>query len=275
MTSSNHSHHHHRKSSSITSLSAAAARNPEKIQRLQAFDKWKSDQTDLCPNLLISNVFLRSSHRKKGNFVIECISPDGHWMIEKSLKQFSDFQKNLVLAFPVEAGVTGKPNILPKILFVKCPKWLLLKKEIHCWYKIQIERFMRSLLTCSVFVSKSRILEEFIKSDLLNEEEEEVEMNGKKICISAPLMKTQTTLCCQLEELPLKDEKSETLMKIYYNNQLYPVINANSLKDLEETFDFLKGEKHFYIFNSDNNERILLDEKNFDLNNNLLFMEIA
>lgn len=266
--------HHHRKSSSITSLSAIAARNPEKIERLQAFDKWKSDKTDLCPNLLISNVFLRSSHRKQGNFVVECFSPDGHWMIEKSLKNFADFQKNLALAFPVEAGITGKPKILPKILFINCPKWLLLKKEIHCWYKTQIERFMRSLLACSPLISKSRILEEFVKSDLLNEEEKEVEMNGKRINISAPIMENRC-LRCKLEQFTPKIEKTEILMKISFNDKLYPVINVSSLKELEKTFDFLSGNKQFYFLNLNTNERIRLDENNFNLNNHLLVMEIA
>ena len=55
-------HNHHRRNSSVTSLSASAAKNPEKIERLQAFDKWRAEQTDLSPNLFITEIYVHLSH---------------------------------------------------------------------------------------------------------------------------------------------------------------------------------------------------------------------
>ena len=272
-------HNHHRRNSSVTSLSASAAKNPEKIEKLQAFDKWRTEQTDLCPNLVITEVYVHLSHRKRGNFVIECMGPTGHWLIEKSLKEFRQFQNKLEMAFPVEAGATGKPRILPILLFPKCPKWLLTKKEIHCWYQYRIERFMRLLLACSQLVAKSRLIEEFLGKDgqMTAEEEEEEEMwSGKKVRISAP-MSEKSVLRCMLGHRNLKmivEKDFISIITVMHKNEVYPLVNITNLSELEQTFSFLSGRKQFYI-NAE--ERILLVD-DFQLgelgNNPLLYMEI-
>lgn len=271
-------HNHHRRNSSVTSLSASAAKNPEKIERLQAFDKWKQEQTDLSPNLVISEVHVHLSYRTRGNFVIECMGPSGHWLIEKSLKEFRQFQNKLEMAFPVEAGVTGKPKILPSLMFTKCPKWLLTKKEIHCWYRFRIERFMRLLLECSQLVAKSRLIEDFVEKEgqMTAEEEEEEEMwSGKKVRVSAP-MSERSILRCTLGNVKneLFENECVSLITVIHNNEVYPLVNLTNKYELEESFSFLSGRKQFYI-NAE--ERILLVD-DFQLgelgNNLLLYLEI-
>lgn len=270
-----HGQQHHRRNSSVTSLSASAAKNPEKIERLQAFDKWRNIQTDLSPGLIISALYVHLSHRNAGQFLIECCGPTGHWMIEKSLKQMRKFEANLVLAFPVEAGSTGKPRILPKLKFPKCPKWLLVKKEIHCWYRYQIERFMRLVLECSLLVSKSRLVEEFLGSDLLTVEEEMEEISGKKIRIGTP-MSDKSVLRCKLGEMDLSNNINADIVTVLYHDEVYPLANTKSLYELEQIFYFLKGKTSFYAI--ENGERILLDNENFSEycgnNNQLLYLEI-
>lgn len=270
-----HQQHHHRRNSSVTSLSASAAKNPEKIERLQAFDKWRTVQTDLSPDLRINALYVHLSHRTAGHFVIECCGPKGHWMIEKSLKQMRTFEANLVLAFPVEAGSTGRPRILPKLPFTKCPKWILLKKEIQSWYRYQIEQFMRLLLLkCSVLVTKSRLVEEFLGSDLLTVEEEMEEMSGKKIRIGTP-MSDKSVLRCKLGEVESFDSSS-IIVTVLYNDEVYPLVNKKSLWELEQTFSFLNSQLCFYAI--ENVERIRLDYENFNEyccnNNQLLYLEI-
>ena len=272
--SHHHNQQHHRRNSSVTSLSASAAKNPEKIERLQAFDKWRNMQTDLSPELMINALYVHLGHRTVGNFVIECCGPAGHWMVEKSLKNLRMFQNNLELAFPVEAGVTGKPRILPKLLFPKCPKWLLLKKEIHCWYRYQIERFMRLVLECSLLVAKSRLVEEFLGSDLLTAEEETEEMSGKKIRIGTP-MGEKSVLRCKLGDILMNDNEGN-IVTVLYKDDVYPLVNKRSLSELEQTFNFLNGQLYFYAI--DKNKKVLLNDDNFNdfctNNNQLLFMEI-
>lgn len=270
-----HGQQHHRRNSSVTSLSASAAKNPEKIERLQAFDKWRNMQTDLSPGLIITTLYVRLSHRTSGHFVIECCGPKGHWMIEKSLKQIRKFEANLVLAFPVEAGSTGKPRILPKLQLPKCPKWLLLKKEVHCWYRHQIERFMRLVLECSLLVSKSRLFEEFLDSDLLTTEEEMEEISGNKIRIGTP-MSDKSVLRCKLGEFNLSDNVDADIVTVMLHDEVYPLVNKKSLHELEQTFSFLNGQTSFYAIQ--NGRKILLDDENFckycDNNNQLLHLEI-
>ena len=250
-----HSHQqHHKRNSSVTSLSASAAKNSEKIERLQAFDKWRTIQTDLSLDLNINALYVHLSHRTAGNFVFECCGPSGHWMVEKSLKQLRKFEANLVLAFPVEAGSTGKHRILPKLPFTKCPKWLLLKKEIHCWYRYQIERFMRRLLLeCSALVAKSRLLEEFLASDLLTTEEQIEEMSGKSIRIGAP-MSGKSALRCYLGEVEMLNTNS-SIVTVIFNDEVYPLVNKKSLWELEQTFSYLKGQPNFYAI--ENVKRII------------------
>ena len=271
-------HNHHRRNSSVTSLSASAAKNPEKIERLQAFDKWRAEQTDLSPNLFITEIYVHLSHRKRGNFVIECMGPAGHWLIEKNLKEFRQFQTKLELAFPVESGTTGKPRIIPNSIFLKCPNWLLTKKEIHGWYRFRIERFMRLVLDCSKLVAKSRLIEDFVgkEGQMTIEEEEEEEMwSGKKVRISAP-MSERSVLRCTLgqRKLELPETDAISIITVLHNNEVYPLVNITNVSELEQTFSFLSDRKQFYI-NAE--ERILLVD-DFQLgelgNNPLLYMEI-
>lgn len=272
----NHHSHHHRRNSSVTSLSASAAKYPEKIERLQAFDKWRNLQTDLNPGLMITAIYVHLSHLKSGHFVIECCSPSGHWMIEKSLKDLRVFQKNLDLAFPVEAGVTGKPRILPKLLFPKCPKWLLLKKEIFGWYRYRIEKFMRLVLECSLLIAKSRLVEEFLESGLLNSEEEMEELSGKKMRIGTP-MSDKSVLRCELGQCSVFDSE-DNVVTVLYNDEVFPLVNKRSLEELEQTFSFLIGDElQFYAI--DKEGRVFLNSDNFHAycgsnNNQLLYLEI-
>lgn len=276
MLISHHHSQHHRRNSSVTSLSASAAKYPEKIERLQAFDKWRHLQTDLNPGLMITTIYVHLSHRTSGHFVIECCSPSGHWMVEKSLKDLRMFQKNLDLAFPVEAGATGKPRILPKLLFPKCPKWLLLKKEIFGWYRYQIEKFMRLVLECSLLIAKSRLVEEFLESGLLNTEEEMEELSGKKMSIGTP-MSVKNVLRCELGQVNLF-ESGESIVTVLYNNEVFPLVNKRSLAELEQTFSFLIGDElQFYAV--DKGEKVLLNNDNFHAfcgsnNNQLLYLEV-
>lgn len=269
--------HHHKRNSSVASLSASAAKNPEKIEKLQAFDKWRNEQTDLRPDLVINAIYVHLSHRKRGNFVIECSSVTGHWMIEKSLLQLTQFQRNLELAFPVEAGLTGKPRILPKLYVLpKCPKWILLKKEICRWYRYQIEKFMRLLLECSILVAKSRLVEEFLGTDHLTAEEGEEEMSGLRMRISAP-MSDKSVLRCHLGNFNELDIKENHLITVIHEGDVYPLVNLKSLAELKQTMSFLyeNQKMQFYIVKS--NERILLaDDETFKRecnNNQLLYME--
>lgn len=271
-------HNHHRRNSSVTSLSASAAKNPEKIERIQAFDKWRTEQTDLCMDLVISEVYVHLSHRKRGNFVFECMGPTGHWLIEKSLKEFCNFQRKIDLVFPVEAGATGKPRIIPIPIFTKCPKWLLTKKEVHCWYRERIERFMRLLLECSRLIAKSRLIEDFLGKEggmTAAEEEEEEMWSGKKVRISAP-MSEKSVLRCTLGQRTFEQTKNQSMqiLTVVFQSEVYPLVNIKNISDLEQAFSFLPGRKQFYI-NAE--ERILLVE-NFRFgelgNNQLLYMEI-
>lgn len=205
--------HHHKRNSSVTSISATAARNPERIEKLQEFDKWRHEKTSLCFDMVISGIYVHSSHRNRGNFILECTGPSGHWLVEKSFEDFILFIKDLKEAFPVEAGTTGKLRILPKLPLRKCPKWILLKKEIRVWHLVQIERFMRVLLTCSPLVAKSRLMEEFMKSDMLNEIEEQEELSGKSVCISAPTIDSDV-LRCHLTNLKCEEEEIFTSIEI-------------------------------------------------------------
>lgn len=270
---------HHRRNSSVASLSASAARNPEKIERLQAFDKWRTEQTDLCPSLIINGIYVHLSHRKRDSFVIECSSVTGHWMIEKSFKQVDQFQKNLELAFPVEAGSTGKPRILPKLFVLpKCPKWLLLKKEICFWYRYQIEKFMRLLLECSVLISKSRLVEEFLGSDHLSAEEGEEEMSGKKMRISPP-MSEKSVLRCHLGDFNHLNDQKDCIMTVVHEDDVYPLVNIKKLAHLKQKMSSLSGNQKMQFYALNSNERILLvDEEAFERecknnNNQLLYME--
>jgi hypothetical protein len=270
-------HHHHRRNSSVTSLSASAAKNPEKIEKLQAFDKWRTVQTDLSPDLMINALFVHLSHRSTGQFVIECCGPSGHWMLEKSLKQMRKFESNLILAFPVEAGLTGRPRILPKLRFPNCPKWLLLKKEIYFWYRYQIEQFMRRLLLeCSIFVAKSRLVEEFLGTDLLTVEEEMEETDGTKFRIGTP-MSDKSVLRCKLGVFDITEDDMSVIVTVLYDDEVYPLVNMKTIWELEQTFSFLKGQAYFYAI--ENGERILLDDENFNeycsKNNQLLYLEIS
>ena len=270
---------HHRRNSSVSSLSASAARNPEKIERLQAFDKWRTQQTDLGPvKHIITSIYVHLSHRKRGMLVIECSSASGHWMIEKSLKQVSQFLTNLELAFPVEAGTTGKLRILPKLhIFPKCPKWILLNKEVCHWHRYQIEKFMRLLLDCSVLITKSRLVQEFLDSDHLSAEEGEEEMSGKKMNVSPP-MSEKSVLRCHLGNFNLeKTANTNTIITILHEGEVYPVVNKKSLSELKQTMSFLSGNRKIQLFSIKSGERILLaDEDTFKRecnSNQLLHME--
>lgn len=242
----------HRRSSSVISLSTSAVgHNPQKIEKIQSFDRWRQRQTDLCPDFLISGVYLHSHRLRKGNFVIECMGPVGHWMIEKSLKQLADFQKELDSAFPVESGRTGKIRILPTLPFPKCPNWLLLNKEIYKLYKQGIERFMQNILTRSVLIAKSRIVYDFFKSDLLSETDEEDEVAGGRFVVSAPMIQGFRLRCVDDEIEPSKSShldprSSETLLIVKFGEKMYPVISATCLSDIEGKLSFIKGEKLFY-----------------------------
>lgn len=268
--------HHHRKNSSVISLNASSSKNSEKIERLQAFDKWKLEKTIPSFSSKVNSVNVHFSHRNAGNYVLECTGPDGHWMVEKSLPDFAEFQKELKLAFPVEAGQTGKPKILPKLKFLKCPHWLLLNREIGCWYRNQIGQFMRSLLKCSLLVSKSRLVEEFLDSNHLTFEEEQEELSGMKLRISAPIS-SKNVLRCTLGHVDLKqDEKITSIITVVYKDNVYPLVNLKSFDELCQSFPFINEMKQFYV--KSETGKMIINDENFErisgLNNQLLYLDI-
>lgn len=217
-------HNHHKRNSSVTSISATAAKNPEKIEKIQEFEKWRHEMTALCFDLVISSVNVHASHRNHGNFILECTAPSGHWMLEKSFEEFVSFQKKLFAAFPVEAGQTGKPRILPKVPLKKCPKWILLNKEIHAWHLVRIERFMRVLLTCTPLVAKSMLMNDFMKTGILNGQEEQKEAwNGKSLSISTPMTSATAFRCVLMEfdrrSLCTEDDETKLLLSSIIINE--------------------------------------------------------
>lgn len=282
------SHQHHRRNSSISSLSASAAGDPDKIQRQQALDRWCVDQADLCPDFSITAVRVHAGLRCGRWFVLECTSPDGHWMVEKSLPQLYRFQKELERVFPVEAGSTGKPRILPLLPWIQC-LGPLLKGGIYAWYMRRISCFMRHLLSVSILVAKSRVVGEFLKSDMVTEAQAlDDEGVACDVEISGPFVEGQK-LACRVVSFVAREPSvaGDALLRISFQSRIYPVLlsrHSPTLRELLAETAFLssgQGPVKMWHVDADGREACLCD--NDDLaaflhgpsRHDLLYMDTA
>jgi hypothetical protein len=183
-------HQHRRKKSSITSISTTVAGNVGKIERFQAFDQWRFIQADLYHDFIVTGFLVHRGEEAK-TFILECTSPGRHWLSKKTLKQFKTFQENLEKVFPVEAGSTGRPRVLPKL-----PRFFPTRQR-------QIERFLSALLTVSPLIARSRLIGDFLMEDCIEEADEAEVLHG--IHISAPIF-TGDELKCRVVEYNLENK---------------------------------------------------------------------
>ena len=175
---------HHRKHSSITSISTNVAGNAGKIERFQAFNQWRFIQADVYHDFIVTGLLVHRGDDKK-SFILECTSPGRHWLSKKTLKQFKSFQRDLEKVFPVEAGSTGRPRVLPKL-----PRFFPTRQS-------QIEEFLSKLLTVSPLIARSRLIGDCLMEDCIEEADEAEVLHG--VHISAPLPFGDELKCLSVE----------------------------------------------------------------------------
>ncbi len=176
--------HHHRKHSSITSISTKTAGNADKIERFQAFNQWRFIQADLYHDFIITGLLVHRGD-KKNTFILECTSPGRHWLSKKMLKHFKTFQEEIEKVFPVEAGKTGRPRVIPKL-----PYFLPTKLK-------HVKEFLDKLLTASPLIARSRLIADFLHEDCVEEADEAEILHG--IHISSPLPLGNELFCKSVE----------------------------------------------------------------------------
>lgn len=190
--------HHHRKSSSISSISPGVTGDSERIERFQAFNQWRFEQAELCMDFVVSGVIVHLGHNF--GFIIECTSPSGHWLTKKTIDQVKAFQKRLEQVYPVEAGKTGRPRIIPKLpCWPVTQKILELSPSLKRYYKRKLQKFMDQMLTRSLLIARSRVFEEFLRSNCVEVEESDEQNYVHGLYISSPKPKGNVLKCINVD----------------------------------------------------------------------------
>jgi len=219
---------HHRKRSSVASISASTAANSEKILEYQSLERRLQEHALPSKDFVVTDIIVHSTTALTV-FHLECFSPYGHWFTKKKNADFIEFEKLLKKVFPVESGHKGGKRITPKIsIYCHLPEIIIKVERAYRNCKSSIQHYLNGLLTCSPIISRSQLLSQFLKSDIVELDVQELSASFTKISISSPWIDAPK-MYCEITTHEIRPTPKRPWIELHVEDVIFPISDPSNL----------------------------------------------